>query len=256
VPLRRLDDPGALGLGDEQADLLLRHALPRLLPPPEQPEEEPGGDLEQPHRRRGDAGQRRHRRGHGGGDALGVAQRDLLGHELADDQREVGDHRDHDGHADRLGGAGPQAERPEVAREVPGQGGAAEGAGEHADQRDADLHAGEEAALVLEQAQGGAGPGVPGVGHGGEPRPAGGDDRELGHGEEAVEDDQEGDGGELQGEHDVRPEVFRVREAVRGARDGRASTGHGPGCGSSAVVPTGRAGDGAGSPAAGRVRAT
>jgi hypothetical protein len=39
------------------------------------------------------------------------------------------------------------------------------------------------------------------LGHGGEAGPAGGDERELGHGEEAVQHDQAGDDAEFEGEH-------------------------------------------------------
>jgi hypothetical protein len=78
---------------------------------------------------------------------------------------------DHEGHVDRRG---PQ--RLERVRLV------VDG-GDRADQgREA-----ERAALAL-------------LRHGGSRRPAGGDDRELDYGEEAVKDDQEGDGGELQGQ--------------------------------------------------------
>ena len=83
----------------------------RLLVAPEQAQDQPRGDLEQPYKGRGAAGERRHRRRHEGGDALGFGERDLLRHELADDQREVGDDRDYDGYPDRAGGPRPEAER-------------------------------------------------------------------------------------------------------------------------------------------------
>jgi hypothetical protein len=128
---------------------------------------------------------------------LGIAERDLLGHQLADDERKIGDDGDHDGDPDRLGGPWPDVERLEPVGQILGQGGPAKCAGEHADERDADLNAGKEAGLIVEQTQRRPGSDGTSLGHGGETRPTRGDERELSHGEEAVEDDQEDDNGEL-----------------------------------------------------------
>jgi hypothetical protein len=180
---------------------------------PKEAQDQPGGSLEQPHRRGGKAGQRRHRRGHERGHPLGIGERDLLRHELADDEREVGDGRDYRGHRDRLCGSGSKPERLEIAGEVLSQGGASKGASEHANERDPDLHAREEASLVLKQTQSGSSAGTACLGHNNEARPARGDDGELGHGEEAVEDNQEGNNAELKGEHSEQ-------SGARGARAG------------------------------------
>ena len=199
----RLDRARAFRLGDEQPDLLLGDPLLRLLVAPEQAQDEPRGDLEQSQPTgAGHAGERRHWRRHEGGNALGIAERDLLGHELADDERKISDDRDHDGNPDRLGGPGPKTEHLEPVGQILGQGSPTKGAGEHPDERDADLDAGEEAGLIVEQAQRRPGPRAAFSAMAASAA-GGGDEREFGHGKEAIEDDQEGNDAEFEGEHGV-----------------------------------------------------
>ena len=60
-----------------------------------------GGDAEQPDEGLGDGGEGLHRLGDEGGDLLRVVQRQSLGRQLADHQRDVGDAQHDDGRGDR-----------------------------------------------------------------------------------------------------------------------------------------------------------
>ena len=66
------------------------------------------------------------------------------------------------------------------------------GAGEHADQRDADLHGGKEARRIVEQPERRARAAHPLLRHLLQPGAAGGYDRQLRHGEEPVQNNQKG----------------------------------------------------------------
>ena len=70
------------------------------------------------------------------------------------------------------------------------QRGAREGAGQDADEGDADLDRGQEPARILHENQGRAGAGAALLGHGLEAGAAGGDDGEFGKSEDAVEGDE------------------------------------------------------------------
>ncbi len=92
----------ALGLGDDGLDLFVGDALVALAALAEQAQHAAARDVEQQDQRRADRGD--HAPSAGATRAampLGVAQRDLLGHQLADDQRDVGDDDDHDADAER-----------------------------------------------------------------------------------------------------------------------------------------------------------
>ena len=86
----------AFGFGDQHLDLFFRHGALALRRLPKQPEHRLGRDVEQPDRRSRHTRQRRHQWRDGAGDALGMAQRQVLGHQLANDQRQVGDCRKDD----------------------------------------------------------------------------------------------------------------------------------------------------------------
>ena len=98
---------------------------------PQQPEDERAGPVEQPDERRHRLGEPAHRPRHDDRDRLGRAQRDLLGHQLADHQRGVGgeddDQREAEGlrrlvrHAeqgDALARPAPPSAAPEKAPEM------------------------------------------------------------------------------------------------------------------------------------------
>ena len=72
-------------------------------------------------------------------DRLRPAERDTLRHQLAEDQREIGDDRHDDGEADRPG-LRSKAERCKVSGKFVGEGRAAQRAGKDTDHGDADLH--------------------------------------------------------------------------------------------------------------------
>ena len=90
-----------------------------------------------------------HRPRHDRRDRLGRAQRELLGHQLADDQRAEGGDDDDEAEADasaRFPASSPSKREPLADR--PAEARARIGAGENADQRDPDLHRRQEAARV------------------------------------------------------------------------------------------------------------
>ena len=89
--------------------------------------------------------------------ALRVAQGELLGHQLADDDGEIGDEADHDAVAQGLGGALGHALGQEDVGQPAAERGAREGAGQDADEGDADLDRGQEPARILHENQGRAG---------------------------------------------------------------------------------------------------
>jgi hypothetical protein len=116
-----------------------------------------------------------------------VPQPDLLGHQLADDERQVGDGEHDDAQREASAYCRDRRHPGEVARERRGQPRAAEGAGQHAHQRDPHLHRGQEARRLLRQRQGAAGPRVARFGALLQARLAGGDHGDLAHREDAVE---------------------------------------------------------------------
>ncbi len=124
------------------------------------------------------------------GDGLGRGEGHALGHEFADD-----DGGERDGHADEDEGDGAGVgadERPagEIRGDIVGERDAADGAGEGGDERDAHLHGGEETRRLLGDREGAGGERIAILGEFAEPGLAGGNHGELGHGEEAV-DEQE-----------------------------------------------------------------
>ena len=90
-----------LGLGDQHLDLLVGDLLLALAMLAEQPKHRTAGEIEQEDERQRHLGEDGHGRRDHDGNALGIAQRDLLGHQLADDERAVGDGGDD--HADPEG---------------------------------------------------------------------------------------------------------------------------------------------------------
>ncbi len=191
VALRLVEDAGVGALGDHRLDLLLGHR--RSAPRRGAARSPSTASVE---RRRNQTigvpigGEHGHRAGDEGGDALGVPERQPLRHQLADDQRDVGGGDHDDGEGQRAGDGGQCRYPAQHAGERLGQGGAGVGAGEDADQRDADLHRGEKSGRILAEPERPAGAAVAGPGHGLEPSPPGGDDGELGHGEEPVQNNE------------------------------------------------------------------
>ena len=147
--------------GDELAQLLLGQLLTGgVRVTPEEPHERVGRDREQPddrtHQRREPVqGWRDDQR-----DPDRLLQRQALGHELAQHQREVGDEEREDHQSGGGGGCLGQSELLEVWREVRGEGRATVRGGEEARHGDADLNRGEESVGVAGHV---GDPGAPGA---------------------------------------------------------------------------------------------
>ncbi len=137
--LAGFEHAGSFRLGDQHLDLFLCDRCLALLLLPKQPEHRLGRDVEEPNRRRRRAGQCRHQRRHGARDGLGMAQRQVLGNELADDQRQIGDGRKHGHIRQPAGGAIRHTALDEDLCELRAESYAGIGAGDQAHGRDADL---------------------------------------------------------------------------------------------------------------------
>ncbi len=191
LALALLDDAGGLGLGDDRAEFLLGDGMVAVARLAEQAEDQRARLVERPGERRRHPGQDDHRRGDGAGDRLGRAQRELLGDELAGDQRDIGRDDDDDAEAElRRGVRRQRQERGEALGGRPGEAGPRERAVEDRDEGDADLRRRQEAGRVLGQRQRRRRTGPAGGGEPAQPRPPRRDDGELGHAEKAVERDQ------------------------------------------------------------------
>ena len=151
--LDRVDDAGFGALGDREPDLFLGDAV---LPPFGNAQERQQAGrraFEQPDERPEYQGDDMKRARHPHGDRLRRGQRDPLRHQFADDHRHRrdGDHHQHDGDLAAIWGDARDAveHRPEAHAER----GAAEGAGQDADQGDADLHGRQKPAGIVGQRQ-------------------------------------------------------------------------------------------------------
>ena len=159
-----------------------------------------------------------HRARERGGDPLGVREGEPLRHELADDHREVGDDRHHDEEGDVVGGhvvhpgdhLDPDGERL-------GDPGPAKSAGQGADKRDPDLDGRKKFTRREREVVGELGPVVALVGKGFQLRLAGGNERDLGHREDAVrqEQDENKEDFECESGHISNPQAYRM--PARGA---------------------------------------
>jgi hypothetical protein len=167
-----LDHARGLCLGHDGADLLLGHRALAFGGLPHEAEQQPGRGVEQRDERARDARHERHRRRHRAGDALRALQREVLGHQLPDHHGQIGDHHDDEAVADGLRGGVRNADALEKPGQALAERGAREGAGQDADQGDADLDGREEPAGILRQREGSRGAGTALVGHGLEPDPA------------------------------------------------------------------------------------
>jgi hypothetical protein len=106
------------------------------------------GDIQERHDGRTNPRQRRHGGRHPDGNSFRIAQRDLLRHQFADHQGEVRDDRHDEADAERLGDPHAQTQINEPFGETLPERGSGKGAGEDADQGDADLDAREKAARI------------------------------------------------------------------------------------------------------------
>jgi hypothetical protein len=182
-----------------------------------QPQNAAAGNIEQPDQRRADLRQDGHGRRHPDGDAFRIAQRDLLGHEFADDQRTIGDEGDDHADAERVGDIGGNAGRNQRAGQAKAERGARKGAGKHADQRDADLDCGQELSRIGAERQSAAGALDVAVDHGFEPGGPRRHDGKLGHRQEAVDADEDDHDADFKVQHGlpIAPRQ-RLREGAGG----------------------------------------
>ena len=189
-----VDHAGGGGFGHDGAQLFFRHRLVALAALAQHAEDEMARPVEQPHERRGDAREQHHDRRHPHGNGFGAAQRELLWHEFADNQRQIGGDHDHHGKAGFFGQMRRQAkpQRQPIAHRHR-QRGTGIGTVDDAHQSDADLHARQEAVRILGQRQRGAGTAGTPFSQSAQPRPPGRDDGEFRHGKKAVEQDQASD---------------------------------------------------------------
>ncbi len=142
---------------DQLAQLLVAHLLALgLRVAAEKPDHRVRGDRQQPDDRAGDLGDPVDHRPERQREALRALQRQALGRELAQHQRQVGDGDGDQHQGGRHGHALGEAPVHEHRSQVAGQGGATERCGQEAGQGDADLDRGEEAVRVLVQLGDGA----------------------------------------------------------------------------------------------------
>ena len=188
-----LDHPRLRRFGDDQVQFLGGDPVLRFAVEAEQAKDERGTIVEQPDKRRGDARQPIHHRRDDNRDPLGRAQRELFRHKLARDQRGIGGERDDRGEARCLGGFGIETKpgRKPVSDRI--------SASQHADQRDADLHSRQEAPGVGGEQARNLGATAPALLGRLQPRVARRNNGEFGHGENAVEQDEDQD------DHNIRP---------------------------------------------------
>ena len=117
-----------LSLGDQHLDLLVGDFFLRLAGLAEQPQNGAAGNIEQEDDRRRHFGEDGHRGCGPDGDALRIPQRDLLRHELADNERGIGDEGDDDADADGVGDVLVDAGRDQILRQSLAERGAGKGA--------------------------------------------------------------------------------------------------------------------------------
>jgi hypothetical protein len=193
VALVLVDHALLVALADQVADLFFRHLLLGQAAEADQAHDQPRARGQQPHGRMHDAGEEHHRQGHPGREPFRAERREPLRHEFADDDVEEGHQQEDQDGADRHR-VGSQhrkvlAQRPDqprserIAADVPG---------DERDQRDPDLHGGQEALRMLGQLEGNARTAAF-PRHFLQPRLARGDHGHLGHREEAIEQHQDDD---------------------------------------------------------------
>ena len=146
-----------MGLGQKAVHLFFGHPIgagPTLAQEPQNPPTRP---VQKPNQRGGTARQHQHRGGHGDRQLFRIAQRQLLRHQLAHDQRDIGD--DHHHHPNPQIG-GPVRIDPTVHQRLcqpRAQGRPGQGTRQNADQSDADLNRGQKPPRMLAQPQGSSG---------------------------------------------------------------------------------------------------
>ena len=101
--LLAFDHAGGLGFGNQHLDFFLGDLRLRGAALAEKGEHETSRYIEEPDEGARDLRQEHHGRCDRAGNGFGIAQRDLLRHQFADDQREIGNGGDDDAEGDRIG---------------------------------------------------------------------------------------------------------------------------------------------------------
>jgi hypothetical protein len=183
---------------EQHLDFLIGHrgAVGRL---DAQDTEQPfAGKIEHVHHGTGKQGEGAHGADHRTGHLFGVVERNALGHKFAHHQREIGGDQHHQYHGQQLGVGRQHRRRRQPGGDRFAQGGAAKGACEHPDQGDADLNGREKITGIGGHCQHGARRFIAFVGHLLQARFAGGDHGHFGHGEGAVDHDQQQEDNQFQ----------------------------------------------------------
>ena len=145
------------------------------------------GNVEEPDDWRSDRRERRHGGRYANCDSLRVAQRNLLRHKFADDQRNIGNCGDHQAHTGDFRDSRRHADGREPLRQPLSERGPRKRAREYAIQSDPDLDGREKFARFGRERQRPAGADHLAVDHGLQTSASRRHDRELGHSEDAVE---------------------------------------------------------------------
>ena len=186
-PFAFLEHARRLRLSDDEVELFGRHVVAQFAIEPEQLEDQRARAIEQPDEGGGDLRQHPQRARHDHGDRLGRTQRELLGHDLADHQRDEGGEDDHHAEPDRMRRIRIQTEQLHPLRGRLAEGRPGEGPGKNRDHGDPALDGRKETAGVggkLQSAQRAAA--VAAARHGFQARIARGNDRQLAHRQDAV----------------------------------------------------------------------
>ena len=179
--------------GQNGLDLFVGHAVARLARLAKQPQDQTARCIEKPDQRCSHLGQQCHGRRYTACNRFRLTQCDLLWHEFADNQRQIGDDHDHRTDANSIGKGWRQALPKKPARQTGTQRRAGKCTRQNADQRDADLDGGQETAGIIGKLDGHAGAAAALVGHYPQSRWAGGNHCEFRHGENTIEDRQQHD---------------------------------------------------------------
>jgi hypothetical protein len=194
--ISRLRASGALehaGLGaraHQALDLGLGDGLLHLLAHAEEAQDPLRGDREQLHERVHQPRQQMHRQRDPGRDCLRRVQREPLRHQLAEDQRAVGDADHDDCERDLLRVRADERQVRERGGELRHKRGLAERAAGNPDQRDPDLDRRQESPRVLDQAERRRCAGMAVLGEVLQPAAPAGDDGGLRHREDAVGEEE------------------------------------------------------------------
>ena len=197
VALRLVKHPGPLALLDERTHVLRRHGRLRLWAESDDAEDAIGECAQEMDHRRCHARDAVHGPGKRERDGEGAVQRDALRHEFAEHHGKHGEDEHHGAERHCIRHARERGHGPEEIRQRAGERRPGIGAGEDADERDADLHGGQKAIGRFREFQRDARPRVALRRELAEARLPRRDERDFGHGEKAVRHEQHEDHDEL-----------------------------------------------------------